>query len=194
MNYTEEEIEDLRKDPVFLGSLERRESEALESGDIIQLYDVLDSYMMIDAGSEEQISRLYEMILDKALDRLAGKLESGDLCNLDDQSEETTLRALYEYAIENYSSGRYHEASELFMMLSILTDEPTFKGAMQIHLVATLKEIDFDEFLNSFVDIEMINSSESHFMLYFYDNANRFLHDNSELIREAVMSMKLKPQ
>jgi hypothetical protein len=191
LKYSEEEIESLKNDPVFLDSLQKRETEALEEQNILKLYDVLDTYLLLEKGSDEQINRLYENILELALDKLSYKLQSRETCSLDNDEEHITLRAIYEYAIEHYSSGKLHEASELFLMLSILTENRTFIGAMQIHLVATLKNISFDDFLDEFVDIDMMDEqNESFFMLYFRDSANRFLHENSQLITDAVKEMK----
>lgn len=191
MKYSEEEIESLKDDPVFLDSLQKRESEAFEEQNILKLYDVLDTYLLIEKGSDELINKLYENILELALDKLSHKLQNRETCSLDNDEEHITLRAIYEYAIEHYSTDRLSEASELFLMLSILTENRTFTGAMQIHLVATLKGINFDKFLDDFVDMDMMdNSDESYFLLYFKDSANKFLHENSELITKAVKEMK----
>jgi len=191
LKYSEEEIESLKDDPVFLDSLQKRESEAFEEQNILKLYDVLDTYLLIEKGSDELINKLYENILELALDKLSHKLQNRETCSLDNDEEHITLRAIYEYAIEHYSTDRLSEASELFLMLSILTENRTFTGAMQIHLVATLKGINFDKFLDDFVDMDMMdNSDESYFLLYFKDSANKFLHENSELITKAVKEMK----
>ena len=69
---------------------------------------------------------------------------------------------------------------------------------MQIHTVATIKKMPFDNFLNEFVDIEQINkidqsgdeTKNSYFILYFYDNANQFLHENQELLIDAIQNSK----
>jgi hypothetical protein len=191
MNYTEEDILSLQNDPVFNSELETRERDALEKKDIVQLYDVLDTSLLFDDDRSDKINSLYGSILEIALQKLHTKLESEALFDLENEEDHYSLRAIYEYGIEQYSGGQLHEAKELFIMLSILTDNNIFKGAMQIHLISILKDISFDEFVERLVDMEKMNSAnESFFILYFYDIANQFLHENSSLIREAIREVK----
>jgi len=191
MEYSDEEIKRLKNDPVFINELQQREERAERERDIVQLYDVLDTILALDENNKERINKIYGTILEVALEQLQSKLEGESFFDLDNERDHLALRAIYEYGIEQYNHDRLHEAKELFIMLSILTNNPTFIGAMQIHLIAILKNIPFNEFLEKFVDMEKMNSSnESFFILYFYDSANRFLHENGQLIREAIQEVK----
>jgi hypothetical protein len=191
MNYTDEEIINLQNDESFLKELEEKEKKAIENKDIINLYDVLDTLLLFKNENKERINKLYSLIIEEAFINLHNKLKSEDMFNLNVEIEHYSLRAIYEYAIEQYSGGKLHEAKEIFIMLSILTDNNVFKGAMQIHLIAILKNIPFEDFISQFVDMEKMESAnESFFILYFFDTANKFLHENAHLIKEAVTEVK----
>lgn len=191
MEYSNEDIINLKNDPVFIDELQKREEEAEKSRDIVKLYDVLDTLLTFGEDETNRVDKIYGSILEMALDTLHSKLKGEELFNLDDEREHYSLRAIYEYGIEQYNHNRLHEAKELFIMLSILTDNSIFRGAMQIHLISILKDIPFNEFIEKFVDMEKMNSSnESFFILYFYDNANQFLHEHSQLIRDAIREVK----
>ncbi len=189
MELSQDEILQLKNNSSFINELNNREREAKEEKDIIKLYEVLDSLLVLE--QHEQVNKIYSAILEISLELLHSKLKTEELFDLDNEKDHYSLRAIYEYGIEQYRFNRFHEAKELFIMLSILTNSPIFRGAMQIHLVAILKEIPFDEFIEKFVDMEKMKSTnESFFILYFYDNANQFLHENSQLIRDAIIEVK----
>lgn len=179
-------IEDLRQNSEFLKQLENSENSAIFEKNIEKLYDVLDSLLML-GNQNERIDKIYNLILEFALSHFHQKLETNENFNLEISNDHYTLRAIYEFAIEQYHSNAFIEAEELFVMLSIITEEPLFKGAMQIHLIAVLKKIEFNKFIEDFVDMERMNlENESFFILYFKDNANKFLHDNACLLRESI--------
>lgn len=137
------------------------------------------------------MNKLYSAILENALGNLHQKLENEEMFDLNINSDHYSLRAIYEYGIEQYNGGKLHEAKELFIMLSILTNNNVFKGAMQIHLISILTNMKFEDFLEQFVDMEKMESSnESFFILYFYDIANQFLHKNSNIIKEAIQNVR----
>jgi hypothetical protein len=191
LNYSKEEIVELQNDPSFLDKLNEMEKSGLEDKNLVSLYDVLDSLLLFQEGNSERINKIYEVILEEALHNLKKRLENETLFSLENQIDHYTLRAIYEYGIDKYSKSLFTEAKELFIMLSILTDNSSFKGAMQIHLVAVLKEISLSDFIEEYIDLEELEKDEdSFFMLYFKDNANSFLHENSELIRSAMREVR----
>ena len=191
MRYTDEEIRNLQNDSVFLAELLERESKAIQTKEIIDLYEILDTLLLFDTDTKERINKLYGLIIEGALANLHKKLKGEQLFDLNNDNDHYSLRAIYEYAIEQYNGNKFHEAKELFIMLSILTENNVFKGAMQIHLISILKEIAFEDFLSRFVDAEKMESTnESFFILYFQDEANKFLHKNSSLIKDAIQEVK----
>lgn len=193
MKYSREEIIELERDPLFLNELDKLEVDGKASGDIEKLYDVLDSLLLFEGDHKSRVNIVYEAILEEALKNLHSKLEDSLFFDLNTSKDHLSLRAIYEYAIELYSSKKVEEAKELFIMLSILTENNVFKGAMQIHLVSILKEVEFQDFIHNFVDMEKMDSSnESYFILYFKDVANQFLHQNSSLILEAIQEVRKK--
>ena len=179
-------IDNLRNNAEFLNQLNEAERTALIEQDIEKLYDVLDTLLLL-GENKERIDNLYNSILETALSYFHHKLEKNENFDLSSYQDHFTLRAIYEFAIEQYRIGAFIEAEELFVMLSIITDHPVFKGAMQIHLISVLKKINFDKFIEEFVDMEKMNSeNESFFILYFKEKANSFLHANSSLLVESI--------
>jgi len=191
MNYSDDEVKNLQNDPVFLNELLERESKAFQNKSIIDLYDILDSLLLFESDTKQRVNKLYGAIIEEAFNILHLKLENEQMFDLNIETDHYSLRAIYEYAIEKYSGNLLHEAKEIFIILSILTDDNIFKGAMQIHLIAVLKNISFEEFLAEFVDMEKMESAnESFFILYFFDSANKFLHENAHLIKTAIQEVK----
>jgi len=191
MNYSDDEVKNLQNDQVFLNELLKRESQAFESKSIIDLYNILDTLLLFDSDTKQRVNKLYEVIIEEAFKILHSKLENEKMFDLNVETEHYSLRAIYEYAIEKYSGNLLHEAKEIFIILSILTENNAFKGAMQIHLIAVLKNVAFDQFIEKFVDMDKMESTnESFFILYFFDSANKFLHENGHLIKQAIQEVK----
>jgi hypothetical protein len=188
LKYTKEEILNLQNDPVFLNELQKLESDGIQKSDLIALYDVLDTILLFEREESEKVNKIYEEILKIAFETLHKKLQNRDIFSLDEVSEHLSLRALYEFGIDNFGKKNFEEAKEVFLALSMLSDNPEFRGAMQIHLVGVLKEMVFEEFVDQYIDLESKN--ESYFLLYFKDSANEFLHENKNLIINAVREIE----
>ncbi len=179
-------IDNLRNNTEFINQLNEAERTALIEQDIEKLYDVLDALLLL-GDNNDRIDKVYNSILETALSHFHDKLEQNENFDLSSNRDHLILRAIYEFAIEQYRIGALIEAEELFVMLSIITDHPVFKGAMQIHLISILKKINFDKFIEEFVDMNKMNSeNESFFILYFKEKANSFLHANSSLLIDAI--------
>ena len=67
------EFEDLKNNPQFMLDLTNKEEEAVKAKDIVGMYEVLDTAVMLDL-SAKRLSRIYTEILQTVLDRLASKL------------------------------------------------------------------------------------------------------------------------
>jgi hypothetical protein len=188
-----EKIEKLQNDPQFWEELDKLETQGIENKNIVQLYSVLDILLLVKSSEaiSQRINKIYGVIIEEALSRLHAKLEAEEFLDLNRELDHYILRAVYEYGIDHYSKNNLHEAKEIFIFLSIITENNVFRGAMQIHLVSILTNISFQEFLNKFVDMEkMETENESFFMLYFKDEANRFLHANADLIKKAIREVE----
>jgi uncharacterized pyridoxal phosphate-containing UPF0001 family protein len=188
LKYTKEEISSLQNDPVFLHELQKLEKEGTEKSDIVALYDVLDSILLFEREESERVNKIYEEVLKIAFKKLHEKLQNREIFSLDEVNEHLSLRALYEFGIDNFGKGNFEESKEVFLALSMLSDNGEFRGAMQIHLVGVLKKMKFEEFVDEFIDLESENNS--YFLLYFKDSANTFLHENKNLIINAVREIE----
>jgi len=174
---------DNKNDPQFEQKLNELEANALSTQKLKDLYEVLD----LLSGSEKDESRvnnIYQNILEISLELFANKLESKEILNLDDEEELYTLRALYEYAINHYSNNDFKGASELFLMLSILTEDATLAFSMQLHAVCSAENIKFDDFVEKFIDIESLQNDEGAiFMDRFKDGAQEYVNSKADTLK-----------
>jgi len=173
-----------KNDPEFEQKLNELEANAFKSEQLTNLYEVLDILSGTDSN-EERINKIYQSILEIALEHLANKLEAKETFKLEDENELYTLRALYEYAINHYSNNDYKGASELFLMLSILTEEPSIKFTMQLHAVASAEHLKFEDFVDTYIDIETLQNDENAiFMDRFKDGAQEYVNSKSSTLQK----------
>ncbi len=128
--------------------------EAQTSGDIAALY-------MLEAEAtekfdDETLSKYYANILELALENLTDALESGKTFDMQNAQDFSTLRALYEYAIEHYSMNKYEDASALFEILSGLSNDNDFSSSMDMHVAATKAKRNIEDFIDNGCDVEAV--------------------------------------
>jgi len=132
----------------FLVQVREKSIEAVHTGDIKALYELVETHN--EELNDEIEQGLYGNILELALELLTNALESKDTLSLEDEQQRYTLRALYEYAISHYSSGHHQDAKKLFEVLEGTAKEEGFIKSMKIHAAAAGKEIDIDTFIDDF--------------------------------------------
>lgn len=128
--------------------------EAQTNADIAALY-------MLEAEAtekfdDETLGKYYANILELALENLTDALESGKTFDMQNAQDLSTLRALYEYAIEHYSMQKYEDASALFEILSGLSNDNDFSSAMDIHIEATKSKKSLEDFLDNVCDVDAV--------------------------------------
>ena len=146
---------------------------ALQSSDIASLY-VLEQKAH-DTFDEETLSGFYVNILDLALERLTDTLEAHRVMNTNEVQDFATLRALYEYAIENYSAGQTADASALFEVLSGLSNDEKFSKAMKFHWIASREKLTLDDFLEKIADIDATQNAGTFYISCFNKEAQKLL-------------------
>ena len=176
------DIEKLKNDKELLQELKEKKDQALKKGDIQELYDLLDTFLLLD--KDEEVDELYQKILEVAFDRLADMLTSSQTFDFEDESQRYVARAIYEHALERWNEKDFKGANELFLVLSYIMPE-TLKEAMMLPLGLTAKRVDIEEFINHYVDKEALDE-ESFFFDRFTDNAREFMGRNRALIEQEL--------
>ena len=173
-----------KNDPQVTQKLNELEENALNTQKLTDLYEVLDLLSGTESD-ESRVNNIYQNILEIALELFASKLESKETLNLNDEEELYTLRALYEYAINHYSNNDFKGASELFLMLSILTDDATLIFSMQLHAISSAENIKFEDFVDRFIDLEALQNDEGAiFMDRFKDGVQEYVNSKTDVLKK----------
>jgi len=178
------DFKSIREDPKLRQELKRKEEEALKRGDLVTLYDLLDTYLALDI-EDESVDRLYEKILELAFDRLSEKLTEGEIFDLSRPEELATARAIYEHALERWDRGEFVGAKELFLVLSYMIDDPSIRKSLLLSLALTAQRESLDHFLQEFVDRSRLDE-ESLFFNALLPSADNYLAEKSDLIEREL--------
>lgn len=146
---------------------------AQENSDIASLY-VLEQKAH-EIFDEETLHAFYANILDLALERLTETLEAHRVMDMSEVQDFATLRALYEYAIENYSADKCQDASALFEVLSGLSNDKKFSAALKFHALAAAENLSLDDFLEKIADIDATEDAGTFYISCFQEKAQKLL-------------------
>lgn len=177
----------LKMDKEFLENLEQTKHEAIKKGDIVKLYEVLDTYLALD--KDEEIDEVYQNILRIAFDRLADMLTNGQVFNLSNQEDLNTARAIYEHTLERWDRKDFKGANELFLILSYIIQDEKLQKGMFLGLGATAKKISLDDFINDFIDKEKLDENSLFFDKYT-KKADEFLENERTLINKELKKIE----
>jgi hypothetical protein len=185
-----EQLHEARTNPEFLEYLEKTRVDAIATKNISALYEVLDSFLVLDLD-EEKINAVYQHILQISFENVEKivnenrklKLENDDLFY---------VRAFYEHAVEKWSYENYKGAKELIFVLSNIVEDEILCTALQVHIIALSKEIDLDSFYEKEVDLNA--SSEEEKYGYFITNFNydkeEYLEENKDTLQKEYENLK----
>jgi len=187
---TQEEIIKASTDPEFLGYLEVREKDVLESKKISGLYEVLDSLLILDL-QEERINKIYETILIVAFDSIEKKLKEKSKLTLDND-DLYYIRAFYEHSIEKWSRDDYKGAKELFFILSQIVEDETLLNAINIKLIACNAKEDMEIFYDEKIQHEQEQREEkyAYFLLDFKFDTKAYLEENKKVLEDIYKELK----
>jgi len=179
---TEQELMQARTNPEFLGFLEEKEKNAMESKNIAELYEVLDTLLILDLD-ESRINRVYETILMVAFENIEKRLENHTKLSLEGD-DFYYIRAFYEHGIEKWSSNNFKGAKELLFVLSQIVEDELIHDAMQVKLLTCHYEKDLDSFYDDSVMHQQMARDEKYgyFILDFkFDTKNYLESKKSDL-------------
>ena len=172
---TEQELMQARTNPEFLGFLEKQEKDALESKNLKDLYEVLDTLLILDL-EEERVHTIYQTILIEAFGEIEKKLETHQKLTLEGD-DFFVVRAFYEHAIEKWSQEDFDGAKELLFVLSHIIDDPLLCDAILVKLLSCSQNIDLQDFYNDSVFHQQTARDEKYgyFIIDFKFDTKNFL-------------------
>ncbi|MRI58778.1 MAG: hypothetical protein C6H99_04645 [Epsilonproteobacteria bacterium] len=180
------EIEKLKQDKELMQELQKKREQALKNGSIVELYDLLDTFLLLD--KDEEVDELYQAILQKAFDRLSSMLTQGERFDLEDEEQRYVARGIYEHALERWDSGDFKGAGELFLILSHMMPA-SLHEAMMLPLGLTAKKVSLDDFIKEYVEKEGLDE-ESFFFERLTPKAKEFMAQNRDLIHQELQKAK----
>jgi len=185
------EFDDLKNNPEFMMDLANREEAAVKAKDIVGMYDVLDTSVMLDL-SAERLNRIYSEILQYVFDRLADKLTKEEFFDISDQADLYTLRGIYEHGIERYSENDFKGAKEIFLILHYTANDERLSKAMMPHIAAAASQMKFDDFIDELVDTENPNDSETYgfFLTNFKPSVEGFMKEKADTLDAALKELE----
>jgi hypothetical protein len=181
---TQEELHQARTNPEFLNYLEEKENEALKSNNIADLYEVLDTLLILDLD-EQRIHSVYGKILEVAFNTIELRLKEEKRLNITDD-DIYLVRAFYEHSIEKWSYGDFKGAKELFYILTNLVEDKLLQNACAVKMLACSNEEDIESFYDTKVkhQDEAKDENYAYFLIDFKFDTQEYLDQNSEQIEK----------
>ncbi|SFP76892.1 hypothetical protein [Hydrogenimonas thermophila] len=185
------EFEDLKNNPQFMLDLTNREEAAVKAKDIVGMYEILDTAVMLDL-SAERLNRIYTEILQTVFDRLADKLTKEEFFDINNKDDLYTMRGIYEHGIERYSDNDFKGAKEIFLILHHTANDEVLSKAMMPHIAAAASQMKFDDFIDEFVDVDNPNNSETYgfFLTNFKPSIEGFMKEKAEVLNNALKELE----
>lgn len=162
--------------PTKVEELKSKILEALQNGDIAALY-VLEAEVA-EHFDENMLHAYYTNILDLALENLTNTLESARVMNMSEVQDFATIRALYEYAMENYHAGKLSDASALFEVLAGLSNDKVFGTALNVHKEVVNANIELDDFLENYADLDTTEANGTFYISSFTKKVQNLLESS----------------
>lgn len=189
---TQQDLQQLKNDPQFIQNLEKLSQEAKTEHSVEKAYQVLDASLLVEQENET-IDSLFAEILQLSFDALAQKLSQNQKFDPNNSEELARLRAIYEHGIEKYSNGDFKGAKEIFLVLHHMFEEQNVKKALEVHIIACVNEVDFDEFFENYTDAKAISEDVSkfaHFITHFTIDTDAYINENAQKLNEALSELE----
>ena len=181
------DIKRLKSDEALLKELREKKQEALKSGDIVGLYELLDTFLLLEL--DEDIDAIFQRILEVAFDELANRLTKAERFDLRNELDLNVARAVYEHALERWDSKDFKGANELFLVLSYLVDDEAIKRSLLVSLGLTAQKEPLERFLEEFVDREKLGE-ESYFFDALTKSADHYIKEYAPLIERELQKAR----
>ena len=185
-----EELHQARTNPDFLKYLEQTRKDAIELKNISAMYEVLDSYLILDL-QEDKINELYENILKLSFERIEELVNENKKLTLEGD-ELFYVRSFYEHAIEKWSYENYDGAKELIFILTQIVDDKKLVNALQMHLIMCSLKINLDDFYDNYVETNETSESEmyGYFIMNYKIDLEIFLKEKKSVLDKEYKNLK----
>ncbi len=186
-----QELDEARKNPDFLVFLQEKENNALKEQSIKDLYEVLDTLLVLNLEEENRINKVYEEILKIAFNNIEKRIQTNKPLSLDGD-DFYYIRSFYEHAIEKWSLENYDGAKELFFILTQIIDDQKLIDAFNLHLVNCAKNIDMDKFFDTLVleNKDDMDEKYGYFITTFKVNPQEYLGANIDILKDEFKKME----
>jgi regulator of replication initiation timing len=185
-----EQLQEARTNPEFLKYLEKTKIDAIATKNISALYEVLDSFLVLDID-ETKVNEVYKNILQISFDEVQLIINDNKKLNLENDNL-FYVRAFYEHAIEKWSYDDFDGAKSLIFVLSNILDDDILLSALNAHLIALSKNTSLDNFYKIDVNLEACGDDEiyGYFITEFNYNLKEYLESNNETIKKEHEKLK----
>ena len=184
------ELNQARTNPEFLKFLGEQEAKAIEEQSISELYQVLDTLLVLDLD-EDRIHKVYQEILKVSFGQIEQRLEEGVKLSLEGD-DIFFIRSFYEHAIEKWSVGDFKGAKELFFILTQIIEDEKLIESFSIHMLQATNSIDMDQFYENSVAPEFGESDEKYgyFITQYTFDVVAYLDEHAEQLQQQYQEMK----
>ena len=184
------ELNQARTNPEFLSFIEEQESKAITEGSISELYQVLDTLLVLDLD-EDRIHKVYQEILKVSFEKIEDRLEEGTKLSLDGDDIFFT-RSFYEHAIEKWSVGNFDGAKELFFILTQIVEDEKLLESFSIHMLNCAEGVDMDQFYEQSVAhvFDENDVKYGYFITKYTFDVKEYLEANAEKLQEQYEQLK----
>jgi len=184
------ELNQARTNPEFLNFIEQQEAKAIEEESISELYQVLDTLLVLDLD-ENRVHKVYQEILKVSFENIEDRLEEDTKLSLEGD-DIFFLRSFYEHAIEKWSTGDFKGAKELFFILTQIVEDEKLMESFSIHMLTCAQEIDMDSFYENSVAhiIEDNDEKYGYFITRYTFDIKEYLEKNTTSLQEQYEQLK----
>ena len=184
------ELNQARTNPEFLSFLEEQENKAIEESSISELYQVLDTLLVLDLD-EDRVNKVYQEILKVSFDQIEDRLEEGTKLTLEGD-DIFFIRSFYEHAIEKWSIGDFKGSKELFFILTQIVEDEKLIESFSIHMLNCAEGIDMDSFYENSVShvIDENDEKYGYFITRYTFDIVDYLNSNAEKLQEQYEELK----
>lgn len=185
-----EQLFEARTNPDFLNYLEETRVDAIKTKNIAALYEVLDSFLILDL-EEDKVNEIYQHILQISFENVQKIVDNNKKLTLDGD-DLFYVRAFYEHGIEKWSHGNFEGSKELLFVLSNIIEDSLVIESLQAHIIAISKEVSLDSFYESEVNLNSVDIDERHayFITSFNYDLEEYLKSNKEILAKEYENLK----
>lgn len=183
------ELQEARTNPEFLKFLSEKEQNARENKNLKDLYEVLDTMLVLDLDMDK-IDSVYEEILKNSFEKVEQKLFTGTSLDLSGD-EFYAVRAMYEHGIEQWSNQNFSGAKQMFFILNSIISDEFLGNALMVHIINTNNHTSLDSFYTTIAKSEQSSDDKyGYFITKFDFDTIEYLTKNQSILNEINEQMQ----